>query len=175
VSSAANHADFNRDFFTAVSAIIPLLFLALVIDSKGYENLLKGPLVLRQWARGKGVAIGLFSGWIAGLLVYGPLLIIIAGAWGEFLAIYALYQGQAGQTTQQIVLFSAAFLIVVVASGPAWAYMRSFREFLIPRRAARKAAPAETPRQVAKQPDPAQGGLVAPGDDTTDGASRSGG
>jgi len=44
------------------------------------------------------------------LVAIGAVLVIGAGGFGEALAIYALYQDQAGAFTGQIVLASAVFL-----------------------------------------------------------------
>jgi hypothetical protein len=122
LSRATEAASFNKDFYTAVSAIIPVLFLALVVETKTYLAPLQAARILLKKIRQKNALIVVLVSYALAPLIYAPLAIIVAGAWGEFLAVYALYQGQAGDVTGLGTLWSTIFLVAVVAIGPIWNY-----------------------------------------------------
>jgi hypothetical protein len=124
-SAAAEQAAFNKDLFAAVSAIIPVLFLAIVVESRSYRSLLKAAVDLQLWARATGGVVKVLVSYPVSLLLALALLIVVSGTAGECVAVYALYQGQASQTTEILVTVSTWFLVGVVAAGPLLALIQS--------------------------------------------------
>ncbi len=106
---------FNGDFFTAVATLIPVLFLALAVQRDTFVHVLRGYQRFLHPPVGQRHPSPLAKTPFIAALVVLPLCLagaVIAGAWGEPLAIYALYQRQAQYSTQLIVLVSAIFLAI---------------------------------------------------------------
>jgi hypothetical protein len=120
VTAAAKHPAFNSDFYAAVSAIIPVLFLALVVESRSYHSLLQASVDLQRWGKQHGRAATILVTYPAVLLQTLALLIVVSGAAGECAAVYALYQHQTSQTTETLVLVATWFLVAVIAAARSW-------------------------------------------------------
>lgn len=106
---------FNGDFFTAVATLIPVLFLALAVQRDTFVYVLRGYQRFLHPPVGQQRPSPLAKTPFIAALVVLPLCLagaVIAGAWGEPLAIYALYQRQAQYATQLTVLISAVFLAI---------------------------------------------------------------
>ena len=121
---------FNHDFYVTAATVIPVLFLALAVQGRVYEGLLRAALTtLRVKRAGRDrfpvihVTAGFRLPWLAILTVNGLLwltafLIPVAGYMGEQRAVTALYDGHDDSVTRPIVLFTTLFLFLVVAMGP---------------------------------------------------------
>jgi hypothetical protein len=136
---------FSPDFYTATATIIPVLFVAIAARGPTYQNALHQLWGRFKWALRtippqKDLPaeypeldnvvgnIAFVVGWTAwgvvitlifALTLTLGIAIVIAGGYGELVAIYALYQGQAQATTAQIVLLATMFLVVLVVTAPA--------------------------------------------------------
>jgi hypothetical protein len=121
---------FNTAFYSTVATIIPVLFLAIAIQGRTYEDLTKAYATANRklwhapsgsWRRRFASATILIT---TGLISAG---IVALGAIGEIRAIFALYQQHADRGTQQVVFVTVTFLIVVVAGAPLLATGRALR------------------------------------------------
>ena len=119
-------------FYATIATVIPVLFIALAVQSTmfkwvavNYSRPLGDSPFVKELPARLGVFRIIFGG--AGQLMLGlvSVLILVAGAGGEFIAIYALYQGGDYSVRRLFVLISAAFLIVMVAAGPFLAFVRN--------------------------------------------------
>jgi hypothetical protein len=116
---------FNHDFYVAAATIIPVLFIALIVQGGGYENLLKAVRAVdRRTARDRPWYEQLAA--TAAWLVLMPIAyaIVAFGATSEAAAVYALYQKQASTATATFVLAGTIFMVIATAAGPALALMR---------------------------------------------------
>jgi hypothetical protein len=106
---------------------------------------------------------------IAGLvaLPLGLAGTVIAGGWGESLAIYALCQRQAQYSTQLIALVSAVFLAIgtTVVAGASFtgAMVRTRPQYTDHTPDAEKRAPEREPASNKKQPDGGKAGKAPAG------------
>jgi hypothetical protein len=128
---------FNGLFYATAATIIPVLFLALAVQGRMYENLLQAARTLTPpWPRLPGfpglLGVLLFLLFLVPWLVLTTAtrllwliawLIPAAGAVGEGSAVYALYQGHDDSGTRLGVLVATLFLILAVATGPTLAYI----------------------------------------------------
>ena len=64
------------------------------------------------------------AGLLAIVAASAAYVILIFGALAEYLAVYALYQQQARNSTAQSVLWAAAFMVIMAVAGPALAFGR---------------------------------------------------
>jgi hypothetical protein len=117
------HQDtFNANFYIIASTIIPVLFLALVLQGSTYEQLLANWLRMVKNAakNSKLIAWALdFASYIIAIFV------LLSGFLGELRATFALYDGRASASTGQFVLFSVIVLLVVATFGPAAGLVRT--------------------------------------------------
>jgi hypothetical protein len=112
---------FDGTFFSTAATVIPVLFLALT---------LQGTLFARaDSAYFRAIRIALEPatgfGWKATTIFFAAMLlrlvlslVLLAGTWGEALAIYALYQQQATAEAKQLVIQAVMVLIALTAIGP---------------------------------------------------------
>ena len=124
----------SDNFYFASATIIPIFFLAITLQGPLYNNLIDkvkaGARALadsvdsdpsRKESRAVNVAI--VTGAVAAA-------ILLTGAFGEFLAIKALYQPTNDKFTRSFVYWSVAGLIFLTVAGPAWALGRSWAKLL---------------------------------------------
>ena len=130
-------------FYATVATFIPVLYLALAVQGNASQSMFGAARVImkhiirsltrtmfRNAATGRPqnkVEISLraiFIFVVAGTIPLAAAAIIVAGALGEILAAYALYQGQDTPPTRTIVLYAAVFLIIAVATGPAVTFIK---------------------------------------------------
>ncbi len=104
---------FPTDFYVTCATVIPVLFLALVLQGGGYEAMLRAArssaqrLPKRQ--RDYAAAVWLPTvAWIA----------LIVGVLGEADALGGLYSGRASSTDKRFILIAALILLLIVAAGP---------------------------------------------------------
>jgi phosphatidylglycerophosphate synthase len=111
-------SNFNSDLFIAVATLIPVLFLALAVQRDMFVGVLRAYQRFVNPPADEQAPSTLAKIPFAAGLVLVPLALIgilVAGGWGEPLAIYALYQRQAFHPTELAVLWSAIFLAIVTA------------------------------------------------------------
>jgi hypothetical protein len=115
---------FNANFYIAAATVIPVLFLAIAVQGRSYENLMKAFsdafrrwMVPGKWVRSLPAAvIALAASVAASAMLYSAV--------AEILAIYALYQQQARSATAQTVLLAVTFMVIMTAAAPALAFYR---------------------------------------------------
>lgn len=94
-----------------------MLFLALAVQGRGYENLLKAVAILGpRTERGPSRTVARAAVTVLALIA---ALILTSGIFGEINAVYALYQQQASSGTAHDVLFSVIVFILATVAGPA--------------------------------------------------------
>jgi hypothetical protein len=111
---------FNRDFYVTAATVIPVLFLAIAVQGRGYQTLLDVIITLGQWVRrGPGALHERLSVLaVAIMLIAIAAAILLFGAGGEISAVYALYQQQAKGSTGAAVLVSMIVMIILTAVAP---------------------------------------------------------
>ena len=116
---------FNATFYSTVATVIPVLFLAIAVQGRAYEDLLKAFTgAYRRWMTPGQWLRTLPAGVKAGIASLAALAMLF-GALSEVTAVYALYQQQARSSTAQFVLFAVTFMVIMTAAGPALAYGRA--------------------------------------------------
>ena len=117
-------SSFNSDFYVAISAAIPVLFLALAVQTptfvrvfRAYQGVGRRPTDEQNW-----LVSGMFT--VASVLVllgfFGGTVIALLG---EGLTVYVLYQRQGQSWVGPVVLWSAVFLIIAVGLVTMAAFM----------------------------------------------------
>ncbi len=115
---------FNRDFYTTITTVIPVLYLALTVQGPLYSSMLR-----RAWSgllrkeRDWELSLRLLRVTISVGLIIAAVVILAAGLGGEILAIFALYNGSGAQAGPWVLL-SVIALVVATAVGPFWAFLR---------------------------------------------------
>jgi hypothetical protein len=120
LAHAAASPPFNGLFYATTATIIPVLFLAIAVQGRGYENLINSIDVVDPLTDDSGpwyTVLGRMAAYLALFMAAGGILIY--GVLSEIAAIYALYQQQAESGTGQLVLTGVIFLIIATAAGPA--------------------------------------------------------
>ena len=106
---------FPSDFYVVCATVIPVLFLALVVQGGTYEAMLNAArnaaraLPRRTW----NYVLARFLPWVAYLAVAGAL-------GGELLSLLALFSGSDTYQPRLVVLITTISLMGVVAAAPAW-------------------------------------------------------
>lgn len=103
--------NFSPDFYVTCATVIPVFFLAVAVQGRAYESVLRA-----IWRRSPWVT-GLYLQWIA-------LPIFFAGGSGEYYALLALYKGsdqhRAWVFQATLILLAAVLvapLLTVVSAG----------------------------------------------------------
>lgn len=96
---------FNANFYITVAAVIPVLYIAIVLQGSTYNNLIQR--AIKAWHGNLAIY------WAARITAY---LILTAWVAGEMTAIYALYAQSDTPSIRRLVLAST-FLLVLVASA----------------------------------------------------------
>jgi hypothetical protein len=125
-SAAPAAPAFNANFYVVAATVVPVLFLALAVQSRGYQNLLDALAAIDRISRHLGRWCLQAGGLVISLcLLISALLIVLYAADSEVTAIYALYQQQADRGTAQAVLFGTILMIIATAAGPAIAFINA--------------------------------------------------
>jgi hypothetical protein len=108
---------FNADFYVTCATVIPVLFLALVVQGGTYENMLRTAMEAahRHPGRGRDGAASAFLPAVA-------YLTLVAGVLGEAFALGALFSRWDTTASRATVMVMTLFLLVVIAAGPAWKF-----------------------------------------------------
>lgn len=111
--------NFPSDFYVTCATVIPVLFLAIVVQGGTYESMLRSAKAAAQKLprRQRDYAA-------AELLPAAAYLALIAGLIGEIGALIVLYNGSDTRTDRTVVLVATLFLLVIVAAGPAWKWFQ---------------------------------------------------
>jgi hypothetical protein len=111
---------FNADFYITCATVIPVLFIALVVQGGTYEDMLRTALEAAHRRPGRSRDAAAHQ-----LLPSVAYLSLMAGVLGEVFALIALFNGTAtGFEDRLVVLLMTIFLVIAVAAGPAWRWMR---------------------------------------------------
>lgn len=104
---------FNSDFYITAATIIPVLYLALTLQSSTFDMVLEwwGKLLTRRSGRSRKVERRF---WIALLVAIVGLSLLIEGLFGEIYAVQALYSRQSNIGTTQFILVSVIILTLAV-------------------------------------------------------------
>jgi hypothetical protein len=135
--------NFPTDFYVTCATVIPVLFLALVVQGGTYEAMLRTARRAAQTLprRNRDYAA-------AELLPATAYLTFIAGVGGETLALFVLYRGSGDLATQEIVLITTLILLVVAVAVPGWKWWQVPQavnnQHLRPARATRRTRPSDT-------------------------------
>ena len=116
---------FNGLFYATAATVIPVLFLAIAVQGRTYENLVNaGTAADRRLSEA--------TTWRRRTIAYvsGSVLFVIAGlilVWGvlsEIIAVAALHQQQASGAAGFIVLIGTIFMVIAAAGPPALVFAR---------------------------------------------------
>jgi len=117
---------FNTDFYATVAAVIPVYFLALILQTPVFEGLLQDTEEaterLRERYRRQPDSFIAHHVLAASFWPMAALLIIAAGADGEIAAISALKAGHASALVADMATWSVVFLTLAVVARPAAAF-----------------------------------------------------
>jgi hypothetical protein len=130
---------FNPTFFATVAVVLPVIFLALALQSdylarafvasRQIDRLSKRQLSEARKRKSKiGKALSLPTYYLSIGIGIAGVLVMFYGIWGEILALLALEQRQAMLATQSIVMHSAIVLIVAATVASVWRIAESFIE-----------------------------------------------
>ena len=115
---------FNSGFYETEAAVIPVFFLALTVQGRTYEDFMgrwtssAKQTPAKFWPQVRFIG----SAFAATALAFT----IFFGAYGEFLALSAIYNQHATATIQQSVLISSIALLIVIAAIPAYVFMAAY-------------------------------------------------
>jgi hypothetical protein len=114
---------FNADFYVTCATVIPVLFLAVALQGRLYNSLLKSALnARRQVIEDDEPALGSLIK--AGCLPSVAYAIWLAGAGGEVCALLALYWRNDSPSLRLIVLLATLILVVAAAASPLLTYAK---------------------------------------------------
>lgn len=118
---------FNGLFFATAATVIPVLFLAIAVQGRGYEELLNLFAAVSRRRHAGAMLYQRFAATAAGsallIIAYG---LVTLGAGSEITAVYVLYRQQAGTAAAYAVLIGVIGMIIATAAGPALAFVRSY-------------------------------------------------
>jgi hypothetical protein len=128
---ASHGLPFNTAFYATIATIIPVLFLAIAVQGRLYEEIIKAGVRAVEWpktAKSWQQAFGRFlAGWIgSSILFLLSAAILVSGVGGEIQAILALEWerpvGDSAAAAQGIIL-----LTIVAGIGPILLIEKNFR------------------------------------------------
>jgi hypothetical protein len=115
---------FNADFYTTAAAVIPLLFIAVVLQGSTYADLLyagRGRLERYNQAISENpleaIAVGAIVGFLFATGLIAAVLILFFGVAGEIFALVTLYLGRRPPGAAGIVLTGAIVLTLAVGGA----------------------------------------------------------
>lgn len=116
-ATGATATPFNGDFYGAVAAVIPVLFLAIAVQGPLYQDLMNTgrSLIRAGGATGARKAVRTL-GYTA--LWYFGYFTIVSGIVGELIALIALSVRRDNLTLRVVLLGMTGFLLLGVAIGP---------------------------------------------------------
>jgi hypothetical protein len=111
---------FPSDFYVTCATVIPVLFVALIVQGGAYEAMLRTALDAAQTLPRRNRDI-----FAAHALPVAAYLTFVAGLIGEALALFFLYRGADTHAMRIIVLIMTLILLVVVTAVPGWKWWRA--------------------------------------------------
>jgi hypothetical protein len=111
------------DFYITCATVIPVLFLAIAVQGKGYQSVLQAALKMTQLRYGERWERRLMPLILGRFLKFTAYGVLCAGALGEILAISVLYQGYEQPWDRKTVALATLVLVIAVAVGPFNAYL----------------------------------------------------
>jgi tetratricopeptide (TPR) repeat protein len=118
---------FNADFYVTVATLIPVLFIALALQSRVWEDIVRifrgATLRYRDPAVPVSQQLAAVARSVAMYVI--ATLIVAAGAVGEIAAVLALYNRHESAKTASLVLGATVFLTIATAAGPWMALLRA--------------------------------------------------
>jgi hypothetical protein len=150
---------FNGLFYATAATIIPVLFLAIAVQGRTYEDMLKtGVATYRRVRQDPQVRQSAFWSVTATYFASSPaitaVLILAAGAGAEICAVLALYQQHIGSHAGLYVLIGTIFLVIEIALWPADALLRSIIQAVRKDRTAHPLEPQGDAGQEDESPAP---------------------
>jgi hypothetical protein len=131
VDEASRGLPFNTAFYATIATVIPVLFLAIAVQGRLYEEIIKAGVRAVEWritAKNWQQAFGRFlASWIgSSILFFLSAAILVSGVGGEIQAILALEWerpvGNSSAAAQGIIL-----LTIVAGIGPILLVEKHFR------------------------------------------------
>lgn len=119
-SASAATPPFNSTFYATVAVLIPVLFLALAVQGRTSENLLRASATANRRYL-EAARHGPLPRRVAAIVIVPAMiadLIVLFGGAGEIVAVITLYRRTAPPPTGPWVLAGTIFLIAAVAAGP---------------------------------------------------------
>ena len=112
---------FNATFYATAAAVIPVLFLALAVQGRGFGELLRAATTAPEEAavRKRRDPVLLFP---PRVLLAAAFAIMTAGVVGEGTAMFDLYSGSASGFDGITVLATTLVLLLAVVTGPLLAF-----------------------------------------------------
>lgn len=129
VAAASTASDLkNADFYVAAATVIPVIFVAVILDA-GFRAWIAKKITTEKNTI-KVIDKTLVAAW-----QLSAVLVLLVGAIGEVLALYALWQVHAGPIIGDIVFSSTVFLIILLclslAAGIPGLFLISLRELTL--------------------------------------------
>ena len=110
---------FDSTFYATVATVIPVLFLALAIQSGAIEGVLEAALRKAPgFLRGDRTPRRALRTFVALWLLWGVYITVLAAVVGEVLALIALYLGRELAGVRPTVYVAAIVLVLAAAAGP---------------------------------------------------------
>ena len=134
---------FPSDFYITCATVIPVLFLAVAVQGRAYEAVLRASLSAAQARLGEQWTRQLTPLLKSRLLKFTAYAIVVAGGFGELVALLVLYRGYEHPGERTTVLAATLVLVAAVASGPIWASVQLRHELYVLGYLPRKVAPGE--------------------------------
>jgi len=114
-----HHDTFNADFYVTAATVIPILYLALTLQGRTYEDIVNAVFgkIRRNYIAQAGVRSYIWL-ILAVILSLAAVAIVVFGITGEWEAILALYNHYSTPGGASWVLFASIILMIAVGIGP---------------------------------------------------------
>jgi hypothetical protein len=160
--ASAHHATpaFNGLLYATVATVIPVLYLAITLQSTLYTRLLQVPdkamrwLLTRTWIRPQSLTAELIAGCIMTPVLIAAWFILLYGIAGEIIAIVGLVSQSTSKTTEQLAAFAVILLTLVVGAPPATALLVTFGRFFFGKSWSRQSVAAESEQGEQQDTEP---------------------
>ncbi len=132
--ASAHHATpvFNGLLYATVATVIPVLYLAITLQSTLYSRLLQVPdnamrwLLTRTRIRPKSLPAKLIALCIMTPVFIAAWFILLYGVVGEIMAIDGLFSQSTSKNSEKLAAFAVILLVLVVGAQPATALAVTF-------------------------------------------------
>ena len=112
---------FNGNFYITTATVIPVLYLAMTVESQVYQRTIDRLRSSVREAEFKFWPQIKTSAWI--LASFMSAGVILFGVYAEYLALDALYTENTSATVQQSVLVAIVGLLILTAIGPFYTFI----------------------------------------------------